>query len=470
MILDPSGNRRFYGVYRGTVTTSEDPENKNRIKATIPQVLGTESTDWAWPIDSSTYCSKPPKVGQGVWIVFEGGDPSFPVWSGTFGLYKGSGTQVEITDLPKAIYPETISNNVSLEKFNLVSAVVDISNKIENELVGPTGPTGLTGPTGPSVTGPTGPTGAASTVTGPTGPTGAAGVDGTSVTILGSFTNESELPISGDPGDSYLIGGQLYVWNSVDGVWENVGTIQGPTGPTGATGPTGPTSTVAGPTGPTGPENTPTGVVLPFAGPTAPTGYLMCEGQSLLVADYSALHAVIGYTYGGTGLNFLLPNLQNRVPVGKGPDAEFDSLGEASGTKTNILITANMAPHTHGGTTGNQSADHTHGGPSHQHTITVIDSRTSLNRGTGTTGTNTPDAPVTGKGTSFAAGTTGTVSANHTHSFTTGGVSSNHTHSFTTGGVSANHTHSFTTDSGTGTATPVNNLQPYIVLNYIIKT
>jgi len=111
--------------------------------------------------------------------------------------------------------------------------------------------------------------------------------------------------------------------------------------------------------------------------------------------------------------------------------------------------------------------------------MTVIDGRTAIGRATGTLDTQTPNAPVVSKATTLsgtaatgAAGTgnTGNQSANHTQDFTTGGVSANHTHSFTTGGVSANHTHTFTTDNGTGTATAVNNLQPYIVLNYIIKT
>jgi hypothetical protein len=132
VILDPSGNRRFFGVYRGTVTNSKDPQNKRRIKATVPQVLGTEPTDWAWPTDSSSTYSTPPKIGQGVWVMFEGGDPSFPVWSGTFGDYKGNGTQVELTDLPKASYPETISDNVSAEKFDVISSVVDIASGLES--------------------------------------------------------------------------------------------------------------------------------------------------------------------------------------------------------------------------------------------------------------------------------------------------------------------------------------------------
>jgi hypothetical protein len=130
VIIDSSGNRRFFGVYRGTVTNSKDPQNKRRIKATVPQVLGTEPTDWAWPTDDSSSYSTPPKIGQGVWVMFEGGDPSFPIWSGTFGDYKGDGTQVELTDLPNAPYPETISNNVSSGKFDVISSVVDLSNEI----------------------------------------------------------------------------------------------------------------------------------------------------------------------------------------------------------------------------------------------------------------------------------------------------------------------------------------------------
>lgn len=41
---------------------------------------------------------------------------------------------------------------------------------------------------------------------------------------------------------------------------------------------------------------------------SVPTGFLMCDGSSILVADFIALHAVIGYAYGGSGLNFNLPN------------------------------------------------------------------------------------------------------------------------------------------------------------------
>ena len=45
---------------------------------------------------------------------------------------------------------------------------------------------------------------------------------------------------TGNTGDSYLILGDLHVWDSVNSNWDNVGTIQGPQGAIGATGETGP--------------------------------------------------------------------------------------------------------------------------------------------------------------------------------------------------------------------------------------
>ena len=62
------------------------------------------------------------------------------------------------------------------------------------------------------------------------------GLDGTSVTILGSYNTLAELqeahPI-GNAGDAYIIGGNLYVWAVDDNQWENVGNIQGPKGDAG---------------------------------------------------------------------------------------------------------------------------------------------------------------------------------------------------------------------------------------------
>lgn len=53
---------------------------------------------------------------------------------------------------------------------------------------------------------------------------------------------------------------------------------------------------------------TPPGVVLPFAGSSPPEGWLLCQGQPLNTTTYAALFAAIGYTYGGFGANFNLPD------------------------------------------------------------------------------------------------------------------------------------------------------------------
>lgn len=65
------------------------------------------------------------------------------------------------------------------------------------------------------------------------------GADGTSITILGSYSTESELIAAhptGNKGDGYLVSGDLYVWDVNTNAWKNVGTIQGPAGTNGKDG------------------------------------------------------------------------------------------------------------------------------------------------------------------------------------------------------------------------------------------
>lgn len=68
---------------------------------------------------------------------------------------------------------------------------------------------------------------------------GEPGKDGTGVTILGSYATEEALKAAqptGNAGDSYLVGGNLYVWSETEGAWDNVGNIQGPRGEQGVQG------------------------------------------------------------------------------------------------------------------------------------------------------------------------------------------------------------------------------------------
>jgi hypothetical protein len=79
---------RFYGKYRGIVLNNMDPLQIGRLQATVPEVLGETPSGWALP--SAPYAGTGsglyaiPPVGAGVWIEFEAGDTSRPIWSGAW--------------------------------------------------------------------------------------------------------------------------------------------------------------------------------------------------------------------------------------------------------------------------------------------------------------------------------------------------------------------------------------------------
>jgi uncharacterized protein involved in type VI secretion and phage assembly len=77
---------RFYGKYRGTVTDVDAATL--RIKAKVPSVLGTQATGWCMPCvpyaGPNVGMAFLPEVGAGVWIEFEGGDVSYPIWVGCY--------------------------------------------------------------------------------------------------------------------------------------------------------------------------------------------------------------------------------------------------------------------------------------------------------------------------------------------------------------------------------------------------
>jgi hypothetical protein len=79
---------RFYGKYRGIVLDNMDPLEIGRLQATVPEVLGEIPSGWALPCapyagtGSGLYAIPP--IGAGVWIEFEAGDTSRPIWSGAW--------------------------------------------------------------------------------------------------------------------------------------------------------------------------------------------------------------------------------------------------------------------------------------------------------------------------------------------------------------------------------------------------
>jgi hypothetical protein len=267
--------------------------------------------------------------------------------------------------------------------------------------------------------------------------------------------------------------------------------------------------------------NTPTGMISIHSAATAPTGWLLCDGTSYSTTTYANLYGVIGYTFGGSGANFSVPNLKGKVVVGiDAAQVEFDTRGETGGAMTHqhaASNSGNSTPTTSGASTGNTtggastgnttggaSTGNTTGGASagnttgnnssnHNHSVNPASFTTGADNHSHTNDTNNAYFKVSSGSSSLnvASGqhSHDINSDNHAHnvdvpSTTSGAQSANHTHDTTDHTHSTtDHTHS-TTDHSHNTAdhdhtvlhahtTPasssLSNLQPYMALNYIIK-
>ncbi|GII88904.1 baseplate assembly protein [Sphaerisporangium siamense] len=88
-------DNRYLGKYRGTVVNNADPLRQGRIQVRVPDVLGEATSSWAMPClpvagpQMGLYTV--PLVGAGVWVEFEQGDVSFPIW---VGCWYGAGAEV----------------------------------------------------------------------------------------------------------------------------------------------------------------------------------------------------------------------------------------------------------------------------------------------------------------------------------------------------------------------------------------
>lgn len=78
---------RFFGKYRGLVTDKNDPTGRGRVQVRVPAVMGEEPV-WALPCapygGANMGLYTIPEVGTGVWVEFEAGNPSYPIWVGCF--------------------------------------------------------------------------------------------------------------------------------------------------------------------------------------------------------------------------------------------------------------------------------------------------------------------------------------------------------------------------------------------------
>jgi microcystin-dependent protein len=172
----------------------------------------------------------------------------------------------------------------------------------------------------------------------------------------------------------------------------------------------------------------PTGIVLMYAGATAPTGWLICDGSLVSKTVYSALYALLGSTFGTeTTTQFYLPDMRGRSPLGVGTGSGLTArtLGGSGGAETHTLSISEMPSHNHGGLTDwcNQNWSHSHS--------------VNFNNSTNSAGM----AQESGAGIIDG--------------------------SYSTNSTDTNHKHAITSEGGGGAH---NNMQPWLALNFIIKT
>jgi hypothetical protein len=129
--------KRLYGVYRGVVKGNKDPQNQRRLQIQV-QTTGNEVTDWAWPIEPSSIHTDVPVIGQGVWVTYIGGDPEYPVWSGSFGKNQGKNKQIFIKPLADSVSLTGLTAHVIIIKqpdgtseVDLTATIMALANKVK---------------------------------------------------------------------------------------------------------------------------------------------------------------------------------------------------------------------------------------------------------------------------------------------------------------------------------------------------
>ena len=168
-----------------------------------------------------------------------------------------------------------------------------------------------------------------------------------------------------------------------------------------------------------------TGAIQMWPTGTAPTGYLLCNGASVSTTTYATLFGVVGYTFGGSGGSFLLPNYTNRMPYGT-------TIGATGGSANATLVS-----HTHTASVSD---------PGHQH-LFGADDQVSPYGGYNVQSGFSYDATSTGSGGGVNLYTKRVDNTNNPQ--TTGITVSN------------------STEGGSATNA---NLPPYLGINFIIKT
>jgi microcystin-dependent protein len=92
------------------------------------------------------------------------------------------------------------------------------------------------------------------------------------------------------------------------------------------------------------------GEIRIFASNFAPRTWAFCQGQTVTIASNTALFSILGTYFGGNGsTTFMLPNLSGRAAIGAGQGAGLSiyNLGQTAGTEKESLTIAEMPMHLH---------------------------------------------------------------------------------------------------------------------------
>ncbi|HEY7419462.1 MAG TPA: tail fiber protein [Ktedonobacteraceae bacterium] len=216
----------------------------------------------------------------------------------------------------------------------------------------------------------------------------------------------------------------------------------------------------------------------------APPGWMICDGsektRDLPAGPNAALYNAIGTTYGiGNGsTTFNLPDLRGRMPMGAGSGTgnllngsgkvsgsnalTVRSVGQWGGEEAHTLQQAELASHTHvmnpvanhnHGATGNDNIDHSHLLGSVPDGYNLVASNQAWTMGQFLAQTGSP----------YRVPYQGTTATNVNANVRTGGRSAFHQHATGDGGA---HT---PVANPTGNNSPHNNVEPFVVINFIIK-
>lgn len=247
-----------------------------------------------------------------------------------------------------------------------------------------------------------------------------------------------------------------------------------------------------------------------------PSGYLLADGRAVSRTTYKKLFDKIGTKYGsGDGsTTFNLPNMKGRTAVGLSTaDSDFSSVGKSGGTKSVTLTVDQMPSHTHTQNAHNHTQEahnhiqeahnhiqkaHTHIQSAHNHSQNAHNHSQSAHTHTGNgwnfslfkgTHSNEDVGGISGSGYAMTqvkasggywtgAGATAAATATNVAATATN-IAATATNQNTTAvnnetvainnETTAVNRETTATNQNTGGGKAHNNLQPYIVMNYIIK-